>query len=281
MDNAGIVLENNVFHAVTADNSHSAKAFVLDGASPSIYSDIRDNVFESNHVSLQIVDNDGGQGNFDTRFTSNTIRRSKLGVERADYKGIAVGFWVIEAGNIQLIDTRFDNGVSPEIFWDGEGRKQIATGSLLDVQVVDEQGAALADAAVRLVDHSGRDVFYGATDANGQVGDIPVMTTVFTQKGADPRVITREDLGSYWIDVSVPGSSRLQQEIRLDSSQQITLVMHDTPMDPDPMDMIQAVKANKYLTGQAALVGEGDWNGDGLFDQADIVAALQHLGGAG
>jgi hypothetical protein len=31
----------------------------------------------------------------------------------------------------------------------------------------------------------------------------------------------------------------------------------------------------KYLTGQPATCEEGDWNGDGVFDQSDIVAALQ------
>ena len=36
-----------------------------------------------------------------------------------------------------------------------------------------------------------------------------------------------------------------------------------------------ALQGGKYLTGQAATFEQGDWNGDGLFDQEDIVAALQ------
>ena len=31
----------------------------------------------------------------------------------------------------------------------------------------------------------------------------------------------------------------------------------------------------KYLTGGAATYEEGDWNGDSVFNQLDIVAALQ------
>jgi len=52
-------------------------------------------------------------------------------------------------------------------------------------------------------------------------------------------------------------------------------------------DIIQVLQAGKYLTGQNATWGEGDWNGapggnkffppsgDGVFDQLDLVAALQ------
>lgn len=41
------------------------------------------------------------------------------------------------------------------------------------------------------------------------------------------------------------------------------------------LDIVQILQAAKYLTGQPATWSEGDWNGDGLFDQDDIVAALQ------
>jgi outer membrane protein assembly factor BamB len=54
----------------------------------------------------------------------------------------------------------------------------------------------------------------------------------------------------------------------------------------DQLDIVRVSQAAKYLTGQAATWGEGDWNGapggapgrpprgDGVFDQRDIVAAL-------
>ena len=55
----------------------------------------------------------------------------------------------------------------------------------------------------------------------------------------------------------------------------------------DQLDIVQVLQAGKYLAGESATWGEGDWNagpggypgappaGDGLFDQLDIVAALQ------
>ena len=55
----------------------------------------------------------------------------------------------------------------------------------------------------------------------------------------------------------------------------------------DQFDIVQVAQAEKYLTGQPATWGEGDWNGapggspgnppagDGVFNQLDIVAALE------
>ena len=60
----------------------------------------------------------------------------------------------------------------------------------------------------------------------------------------------------------------------------------DQDFDFDQFDLVQVQVAAKYLTGQPATWGEGDWNGapggtigapppgDGLFNQLDIVAAL-------
>ena len=61
----------------------------------------------------------------------------------------------------------------------------------------------------------------------------------------------------------------------------------DQDSDFDQLDLVGVQRAAKYLTGQPATWGEGDWNGapggqpgnppagDGLFDQVDIVAALR------
>ena len=61
----------------------------------------------------------------------------------------------------------------------------------------------------------------------------------------------------------------------------------DQDLDFDQLDLVQVQIAAKYLTGQAAAWGEGDWNGapggfvgsppngDGVFNQLDIVAAQQ------
>ena len=59
----------------------------------------------------------------------------------------------------------------------------------------------------------------------------------------------------------------------------------DQDLDFDQLDLVQVQVAAKYLTGQAATWGEGDWDGapggeignppsgDGLFNQFDIIAA--------
>lgn len=60
----------------------------------------------------------------------------------------------------------------------------------------------------------------------------------------------------------------------------------DQDFDFDQLDLVKVLAAGKYLTGQSATWGEGDWNGapggtqgdppagNGRFDQVDIIAAL-------
>jgi hypothetical protein len=43
----------------------------------------------------------------------------------------------------------------------------------------------------------------------------------------------------------------------------------------DQLDIVMALQAGKYMTGQPADWSEGDWTGDGRFDPLDIVKALQ------
>jgi hypothetical protein len=62
----------------------------------------------------------------------------------------------------------------------------------------------------------------------------------------------------------------------------------DMDLDFDQLDLVQVAVFAKYLTGQPATWEEGDWNGapggepgspptgDGLFDQLDIIAALNN-----
>jgi hypothetical protein len=62
----------------------------------------------------------------------------------------------------------------------------------------------------------------------------------------------------------------------------------DQDFDFDQLDLVRVQQSAKYLTGEAATWGEGDWNGapggvpgdpppgNGRFDQADIIAALSN-----
>ena len=60
----------------------------------------------------------------------------------------------------------------------------------------------------------------------------------------------------------------------------------DQDLDFDQFDLVMVLNRSKYLTGEPATWGDGDWNGtqagtngdrpqgDGVFDRLDIVAAL-------
>ena len=60
----------------------------------------------------------------------------------------------------------------------------------------------------------------------------------------------------------------------------------DMDLELDHLDIVQVLQGGKYLTGEPATWGEGDWNGapggesgnppvgDGVFDQLDVVAAI-------
>jgi hypothetical protein len=49
----------------------------------------------------------------------------------------------------------------------------------------------------------------------------------------------------------------------------------------DDEDLLQVQQAGKYLTDEPATLADGDFNGDGVFDQLDIVYVLQRGGFAG
>lgn len=73
---------------------------------------------------------------------------------------------------------------------------------------------------------------------------------------------------------------------RLDTGSQLQAGDADQDLDFDQLDLVRVQVAAKYLTGQPATWGEGDWDGapggepgnpptgDGVFDQKDIIAAL-------
>lgn len=43
----------------------------------------------------------------------------------------------------------------------------------------------------------------------------------------------------------------------------------------DQADLVHALRASKYLTGEPAAWQDGDWNGDKVFNQLDVVAAIR------
>jgi hypothetical protein len=43
----------------------------------------------------------------------------------------------------------------------------------------------------------------------------------------------------------------------------------------DQLDIVRLLRAGKYLTGEPATFDEGDFNGDGVFDRLDFIATLR------
>ena len=80
--------------------------------------------------------------------------------------------------------------------------------------------------------------------------------------------------------VRIPSSSNEEPRLQAGDS--------DQDLDFDQLDLVKVQVAAKYLTGQQATWGEGDWNaapggavgappaGDGRFDQLDVIAALNN-----
>jgi VCBS repeat-containing protein len=225
MDNAGIVIRNNVFRAITDDPSRPVMAFVLDGTSQGINTVVSDNVFESNDTSLQILGSDGGDS-YDTRFVSNTIRKSDDG-SALEHKGISVGYSVNQAHQISLIDTRFENGATSRISFVGSGAKDLNLGWLLGLVVKNAAGESLVGASVKLFDREDHEVFSGTTSQAGEISNIEVVTQVLTQDISKyPTIATSVDnRGPHRLEISLNGYPTYYRTIDLVHSTQLDVVL--------------------------------------------------------
>ncbi len=101
----------------------------------------------------------------DLSFTSNTVRRSDEGAAR-NYTGIRAGAWENEVVGVRLIDTRFENGASSDVVFEGSRSKDVSIGYFLTLTVMDGSDAPVANADVRLYDNTEAEVFAGTTDDN-------------------------------------------------------------------------------------------------------------------
>ncbi len=107
--------------------------------------------------------------------------------------------------------------------------------------------------------------------------------------GRDTQIMWSTPAGDLWMrsdtfpsvalsNETVSGGGEVKPPLRAGDS--------DQDLDFDQLDLVRVQIAAKYLTGQAASWGEGDWNGapggqqgsppagNGFFDQLDIIAAL-------
>ena len=120
MTNSNIVLRNNLIKAValTADPGYRAKALVLDRVDAGINLGIRNNVLESNDVSLDLTDTEGGLQNL--TMSNNTVRRSSDSASRP-YTPVLVAFFTHDGRNVSILNTAVDNGATPMVEMIGAG----------------------------------------------------------------------------------------------------------------------------------------------------------------
>jgi hypothetical protein len=199
--NSDIVFTNNLFKAIdrTASPGYAAEGLVIDGIDPGIFPAFAGNTMESNDIALAVGGYDGGDVS-DVVLTSNNLSKSSEGAVRP-FTGIRVGYWIYQIHDVQIDDTQLLQGATSDIAWTGQGTKDVEIGWLLTVMAHDSTGAALAGLGVRVTDNTGAQVFAGPTGADGQVV-IPVVTTVYSQIGADPTDITATGTGPHTVSVT-------------------------------------------------------------------------------
>ena len=157
-----------------------------------------------------------------------------------------------------IVDQTPDN--PPGLLWEAAREVRVTGSGGADSDVIDVVGP----------DEEWRDadVDYALFDISGEAGD------VFTVWGVNDDRWRDHALGGITIDIGTGATNVLRAGDA------------DQDRDFDQLDLVQVQVAAKYLSGQAATWGEGDWNGapggepgsppagDGLFNQLDIIAAL-------
>ncbi len=224
MNNANVVLANNTLKAIltTTAAGYRAEALLIDGVEPGINLVCANNVLESNDVSLALCGGDLGNV-YDVSLISNTVRKSSDGAVRP-YTSILAGYWFYQIQDVQIIDLRTANGATPAITWFGWGMKNISVGWLLSVTAVNAAGTPLSGATVSVFDNTSTMVFTGTTGSDGQVANIPLIATVYSQLGTDPTQILTNPHGPFVVHVS-DGSLNGLQVVNLTGDTAITVTL--------------------------------------------------------
>ena len=164
--NLNNLIENNLFKAIveTTDSHYAARAVSLEGIAPYGSLTFKNNIFESNQISLAIGGVNGSNAD-GVDFISNAFRKSAEGASRA-YISIQAG-GVVQ--NVKISDPIYEGGATSTIISTGTGPMDITMGWLLGVTVTDASGHPLSGATVNVYDSDETWVFSGVTDANGHI----------------------------------------------------------------------------------------------------------------
>jgi hypothetical protein len=138
--------------------------------------------------------------------------------------------------------------------------------------------------------------FYGGDEMHFTLssGELPGVTRSFDSfsQAAAENARSRIYMGIHWNFDDTEGrllGGKIADWVSENYFSVIPLLAGDADMDLDfdQLDLVQVQLSGKYLTGQPATWGEGDWNGapggsrgnppqgDGISDQLDIIAALR------
>jgi hypothetical protein len=204
MANSNITITNNTFRGIvtTTDSSYHAYAFDVDSLDAGIGLNIRNNVFDSNEYSVRLCSpDDWNISQLD--LVGNTFSLSSSGAVRT-YTAVLAGYWVGTVTGVRLIDSRFANGATLNVFWSGQGTKDISICSLLDVATVGgTSGTFLSGSAINVT--SGGQGASGATASDGQFSNIVVALTTYSQLTSDPTQITMTQFDPFTINATLGG----------------------------------------------------------------------------
>jgi hypothetical protein len=219
MDNAGIVLRNNTFKAISVGGNpntyYSAQALVIDGVDPKINPLILDNILESNDTSLVLGQADYSSVN-DVYLQSNVLRLSTDGTRQA-YTGILAGYWNRTLNHVSLVATTADQGANTTILWSGTGTKSIVTGGLTKVSAMNGSHHVLPGVSVSITDNVGHVVYSGVTNAQGVIGPSDLLSMLYQQQTADPTQITISSFMPFTATALFPGAAGAKLSFSQDS----------------------------------------------------------------
>lgn len=185
MNNTANVLSGNTFRAIALeiDPDHTGiRPTTAWGMSIATFysgtgTTFADNTFESNHVALNLGDNDGS-GVTGLRCSENTFVKSSSGASMT-FDSVRVGDFSKAVTDTWLINNAYSGGASSTIAFLGSTVKDISTGWLLDVTVTDA-GVPVVGATVTVTTAQSTQIFSGTTNASGQCVDVPCITTTFS-----------------------------------------------------------------------------------------------------
>lgn len=236
MANSDLVFENNDFQAVAdsidpnlAGSAQPTSAFgvSLSQVPPGTGIQFLDNNFESNNISLNLGDDYGYNGTITgVLFLGNTITKLDQGAAMP-YQGILVNHWKVTSSNVALINTNYaDTAATSPGFLDVPLPSDLETGWQLDLTVLDSGGSPASGVSVRVLNAAGEPVYAGATDVNGKLAAIPVVTTEYQKAAGTGTPVTTTGLGPFTVTVSDGGAQQSFAMGQLTANAARTIQLH-------------------------------------------------------